>query len=119
MDHRTDALRPAASRRARIRRGSISSGRPASRWVDPVLAILALAELSWLLWCLIDPAPERQQRRGASERGGSSRLALAQGLPRGHARDARSASRCSVGVCWSSATSRIFRSGSRSCCRRA
>jgi hypothetical protein len=56
MDHRAHALRPAVDRGGGP---SAERGRPTgwARLVLPGLAVLAVAELAWLLWCLIVPLP--------------------------------------------------------------
>jgi hypothetical protein len=56
LDDRTHALRPAADRLNSPPLG-LRRAVGTARWFWPVLAILTLAELGWLLWCLVVPLP--------------------------------------------------------------
>src|SRR5207248_9466474 len=58
MDHRADALRPVAGRAGRPPAGRSRAIGPVRRRVSGLaLLLLAVAELAWLLWCLIVPLP--------------------------------------------------------------
>src|SRR5262249_12254610 len=58
MDHRADALRPVKSRAGGPPAGRSRAIGPVRRRVSGLaLLLLAVAELAWLLWCLIVPLP--------------------------------------------------------------
>ena len=57
MDDRTHALRPHTVDRTAVPSADRRRAVGLARWLWPALAILTLAELAWLLWCLIIPLP--------------------------------------------------------------